>query len=173
MAIDILKIAIQKNKPIVQEDLKITIGRLGSYESKKANFKKNIFAYRKLSDSITSRANKDKVDIIKVNPAFTSIIGKIKYMRKYGLSIHESAAFAIGRRGLGYEEKIPKVFLENVKLNEKDTNWKQWSTLNKLLDIPIHSIYKLYNINKPSKKLNTMLPEIQTTVRKEIIENLI
>ena len=42
----------------------------------------------------------------KVNPAFTSVIGKLKYQKMYNLSIHESASYVVGRRGLGFNEKL-------------------------------------------------------------------
>jgi hypothetical protein len=33
----------------------------------------------------------------------------------YGLSVHEAASFVIGRRGLDFEEKIPKELLNELK----------------------------------------------------------
>jgi hypothetical protein len=36
-------------------------------------------------------------------------------MKKYGLSVHESASFVIGRRGLGFEETLPKELIQTLK----------------------------------------------------------
>jgi hypothetical protein len=44
-----------------------------------------------------------------VNPAYTSIIGHYKYEKQYGISRHSAAALAIGRRGLGYKDKVPEL----------------------------------------------------------------
>jgi hypothetical protein len=44
--------------------------------------------------------------VAEVNPAFTSVIGRIKYAKRLGVSIHQ-AALAIGRRSLGYSEVCP------------------------------------------------------------------
>lgn len=33
----------------------------------------------------------------------------------YGLSVHEAASFVIGRRGLDFEEKIPKELLNQLR----------------------------------------------------------
>jgi len=66
------------------------------------------FVYRRLLEAIERRGLRCGVAIRKVNPAYTSIIGKYKYATDYGLSFHQAAAFVIARRGLGFHERIPK-----------------------------------------------------------------
>lgn len=66
------------------------------------------FAKNKMQKAIISRGLKLGFKIKQVNPAFTSVIGRFKYSKMYGLSVHEAASFVIGRRGLDFEEKIPK-----------------------------------------------------------------
>src|SRR5690606_38933451 len=39
-------------------------------------------------------------------PAFTGVIGKVKFMARYGLSPHAAAAVAMARRGLGWAERL-------------------------------------------------------------------
>ncbi|MFP5106795.1 IS200/IS605 family accessory protein TnpB-related protein [Neobacillus sp. C211] len=73
------------------------------------------FAKTKIQKSIISRGIKFGFKITKVNPAYTSVIGRFKYSKKYGLSVHEAAAFVIGRRGLGFDEKIPQEILNQVR----------------------------------------------------------
>lgn len=34
------------------------------------------------------------------------MIGKLKYKELFNINIHESAAFVIGRRGLGFNERL-------------------------------------------------------------------
>ena len=34
------------------------------------------------------------IAVFEVNPAYTSQIGKMKYMKRFGISIHEAASFA-------------------------------------------------------------------------------
>ena len=65
-------------------------------------------SYRKIIQSVHSRAIRHGVEVIDVNPAYTSLIGRIKYAVLYGLTIHASAALAIARRGLGFSEKVPR-----------------------------------------------------------------
>ena len=55
-----------------------------------------------------------------VNPAYTSVIGKLKYSKNFGISVHEAAAFAIARRGLELQEQVPKeiILLLKTKLQQ-------------------------------------------------------
>ena len=48
--------------------------------------------------------DKEEVTVlnVKVNPAFTSILGALKYQRMLSLSVHAAAALVIGRRAWGY-----------------------------------------------------------------------
>jgi hypothetical protein len=41
--------------------------------------------------TLESRCQRFRVELIKVNPAFTSVIGMIKFMAKYGLNSGTSA----------------------------------------------------------------------------------
>ena len=77
------------------------------------------FIYSQLLRVIERRAIKDGVEIKKVNPAFTSIAGILKYQEMYSLNRHTSAALIIARRGMGICEKIRVRLtpLENKKLN--------------------------------------------------------
>jgi IS605 OrfB family transposase len=77
------------------------------------------FKKKKLTDTIIRRGLRLGFRIKKVNPAYTSVVGRFKYMKKYGLSVHESAAFVIGRRGLGYHERLPKELIDTIKKKVK------------------------------------------------------
>ena len=66
------------------------------------------FAYQSIKDHIKARAYRQGVQVEEVNPAFTSLIGRVKFAKRYGLSIHQAAALVIGRRFLGASERIPR-----------------------------------------------------------------
>ena len=34
----------------------------------------------------------------KINPAYTSLLGKLLHSKRYGLSVHEAAAYTIARK---------------------------------------------------------------------------
>ncbi|MGD9100155.1 MAG: hypothetical protein PVF45_06710, partial [Anaerolineae bacterium] len=48
------------------------------------------------------------LDVVEVNPAYSSVIGKHKYADAYGMSVHEAAAFVLARRGQRRDERLPK-----------------------------------------------------------------
>lgn len=83
---------------------------------KKFNRFTHSFAKKKLQDALISRGIRFGYRIKKVNPAYTSVIGRFKYSKMYGLSVHEAASFVIGRRGLDFEENIPKRLLQELYL---------------------------------------------------------
>ncbi|MHA2230937.1 MAG: hypothetical protein ACXAB4_00365 [Candidatus Hodarchaeales archaeon] len=74
--------------------------------SRKFNRVKANFVYRQLLITIHSQALKKDFAVKEVHPAFTSIIGDWKYALMYGLNGHQAAALVIGRRGLGFSEKL-------------------------------------------------------------------
>ena len=48
-----------------------------------------------------------EVAVHQVNPAFSSVVGRVKFMERYGLSVHQAAALVLARRLLGCSERIP------------------------------------------------------------------
>ena len=66
------------------------------------------FAYRSLLEKIHFLARKRGVEVLEVNPQDTSSIGMLKYAPSLHLSKDVAAACVIGRRALGFEEKLPK-----------------------------------------------------------------
>ena len=102
--------ALSTQKPIVMEKL--------SFAKKKADLREmsyprqarmlSSFAYNGIGVAIRSRASRYGVEVVDVNPAYTSIIGRGKFCIRYGLSTHGSAALCIGRRFLGNSERLPR-----------------------------------------------------------------
>jgi IS605 OrfB family transposase len=66
------------------------------------------FAYRSLLAKVHSLARKRGVEVLEVSPQDTSTIGMLKYAPQLHLSKDVAAAYVIGRRALGFEEKLPK-----------------------------------------------------------------
>ena len=112
----------------------------------------SMFAYNKMISAIKSRAEKMGVAVFEVNPAYTSQIGKMKYMKRFGISIHEAASFVIARRAMGFKEKLPPVL--GALLPEKIIgahHWVQWKYVSKMLkEIHTHSFYlsELFDVDK-------------------------
>jgi IS605 OrfB family transposase len=84
------------------------------------------FAYRSILDRIVRVASKEGVEVWGVNPAYTSVIGMLKYAPMYSLSKDVAAAYVIGRRALGFSEKVPKRYLQlmaSPEYKESVINW--------------------------------------------------
>jgi IS605 OrfB family transposase len=77
--------------------------------------KQHRFAYRSLLEKIHSLARKRGVEVLEVNPQDTSTVGMLKYAPQLHLSKDVAAALVIGRRALGFEEKLPNGYQALLK----------------------------------------------------------
>lgn len=100
----IINYALRDNKAIVFENLKFK--KEFENQGRKFNRVKSTFVWKKLLTLLEHKSIENAIMYRKVNPAFTSVIGKLKYQKMYNLSIHESASYVIARRGLGFNEKL-------------------------------------------------------------------
>ena len=65
------------------------------------------FSYGKIKAYFLSRGYRQGVEVHQVNPAYSSVIGRVKFMERYGLTVHQAAAMVLARRLLGCSERIP------------------------------------------------------------------
>ena len=77
-------------------------------ESRKYSRMLSSFAYGKVKAYFLSRGYREGVEIIEVNPAYSSVVGRVKFMERYGLTVHQAAALVLARRMLGCSERIPR-----------------------------------------------------------------
>jgi transposase, IS605 OrfB family, central region len=118
IARQVVERALENGKAIVVEDLqKVPKGRRGDGLAKLRR-KLHRWAYRSVLEKIEVYARRMGVQLIKVNPAYTSIIGKLKYSPMLGIDKDVAGAYVIARRGLGFEEKLPKNYRELLKDKE-------------------------------------------------------
>jgi len=106
VAADVVAWARAGGKPVVVEKL--------DFETKKAQLRERSrryarllsrFAYAAFHALLRSRAAREGVEVIEVDPGYTSVIGQVMFGSRYGLSPHAAAAVAIARRGLGMRER--------------------------------------------------------------------
>ena len=83
-------------------------------ESRKYSRMLSSFSYGKIKACFLSRAYREGVEVRQVNPAFSSVIGRVKFMERYGLSVHQAAALVLARRLLGCSERIPRRWVAPV-----------------------------------------------------------
>ncbi|MDJ0534478.1 MAG: hypothetical protein QNJ70_18695 [Xenococcaceae cyanobacterium MO_207.B15] len=78
-------------------------------------------------EALTSRCQRFGIGLHHVNPAFTSLIGMIKFMPRYGLNSGTAAAMAIARRAMGYSERAPQCLVR-----PEDRARHSWTTWNRI-----------------------------------------
>ena len=76
-------------------------------ESRRYSRMLSSFSYGKVKAYFLSRGCRQGVEVHQVNPAFSSVVGRVKFMERYGLSVHQAAALALARRLLGCSESHP------------------------------------------------------------------
>ena len=96
-------------KPIVIEKLDFRQKKAAlEGQSRKYSRMLSSFAYGKVKAYFLSRGYREGVEVHQVNPAYSSVIGRVKFMERYGLSAHQAAALVLARRLLGCSERIPR-----------------------------------------------------------------
>jgi len=114
----VVEIAKRERKAIVVENLeKLPKGKRGD-GMPKLRQKLQKWVYKALLQKIEIVAKRNGIQVIKVNPAYTSIIGKLKYAPLYNIDKDTAGAYVIARRGLGFKERLPKNYKELLKDTE-------------------------------------------------------
>ena len=105
----VVSYAREVGKPIVIEKLDFRQKKAAlEGDSRKYRRMLSSFSYGKIKAYLLSRGYRQGVEVHQVNPAFSSVIGRVKFMERYGLSVHQAAALVLARRLLGCSERIPR-----------------------------------------------------------------
>ena len=105
----VVEYAREARKPIVIEKLDFRQKKAAlEGESHRYSRMLSSFSYGRIKACFISRGYREGVEIHQVNPAFSSVIGRVKFMERYGLSVHQAAALVLARRLLGCSERIPR-----------------------------------------------------------------
>jgi IS605 OrfB family transposase len=105
---EITQRALASNKPIVIEKLDFSQKKKQFKRGRKYNRMLSGFAYSKFFELLKARCLKLGIKVIEVSPKYSSQIGVVKYMRRYGMGSDSAAALVIARRGMGItHEKLP------------------------------------------------------------------
>ncbi|MCU0538229.1 MAG: hypothetical protein MUD14_30450 [Hydrococcus sp. Prado102] len=91
------------------------------------------WSYARFYELLESILSNRGISLIKRNPAYTSLIGLVKYARMYGLSSDIAAALAIARRGMNLSERLPRPVSAYLQVNCRKHVWSVLSQLNKLI----------------------------------------
>ncbi|HBT46267.1 MAG TPA: transposase, partial [Peptococcaceae bacterium] len=102
----VVDIAFFLGKPVVLENLDFGKDRLDT--NKKFNRMASNFPFTKMVEAVCRRAVKEGVPFKLVPARHTSTIGYWKYMERYAVPVHCAAALSIGRRAMGFKERVTK-----------------------------------------------------------------
>ena len=106
----VVEYAREVSKPIVIEKLDFRQKKaILEGQSRRYSRMLSSFSYGKVKAYFISRGYREGVEVHQVNPAFSSVIGRVKFMERYGLSVHQAAALVLARRLLGCSERIPRL----------------------------------------------------------------
>jgi len=123
LAHQIVNLAIQKGKAIVVENLKKL--KRGKRGDGKATLRKRLHQWnaKKFLQKLKRVAMLNGVEVIEVNPAYTSVIGMLKYAPQLNIDKDIAGAYVIGRRALGFKEDT----LENYERLLKDKAYLEFA----------------------------------------------
>lgn len=116
LAKKVVDVAKDAQKPLVVEKLTFQKNQKSSHKFRRM---KSNFVYRQMLKAIMMRAEKEGIPVIEVQPAFTSILGNLKYAKMYSLNRHTAAALVIGRRGMGLLERQDFTVTQNEADSKK------------------------------------------------------
>ena len=148
--------AKETKKPIIIEQLDFKNKKLTLREQSNPTFARLLsrFAYALFFLFLIARAFKNGVAIYQVNPAFTSVIGRVNYAKRYGLSNHLAAALCIARRHQKFSEspvsstvQIPDgkgshvAFVLPVRNRTKHV-WHFWKQVNKKIQVELAAHFR-------------------------------
>lgn len=150
---DIVRIAECYECPIAVENLDFSKkkSQLRHSGSRRYNRMLSGFVYDKFRACLMVRAEKRGIEVKFINPAFTSIIGMVKYMPRYGLNSGSAAAMVIARRALGYKEIMPQAWLNALSrpVDQDRASWSGWKVLASALrkySITRHLLFRGTNV---------------------------
>ena len=131
----IIDIAVEKECPIVVEKLDFSSkkNKLREHGKRYARMLSQ-FAYSKFSDLVHSKARLSAIQVIEVNPAYSSLIGMTKFMSLYGLNSGRAAALVLARRSFRFSERLPRcLYALLVPVDTSKHVWHYWGCTSKLL----------------------------------------
>lgn len=166
----IVDMAKETKKPIVIEKLDFKKKKSALKEESNSKFSRLLssFAYALFFIFLLARAFKNGVAVHQVNPAFTSIMGRVNYAMRYGLSVHLAAALCIARRYQKFSEascsptgKIPDgkgshvAFVLPVRNRTKHV-WHFWGQVRKKLSTVLAAHFRAISNRSLSPTSSTL-----------------
>jgi IS605 OrfB family transposase len=131
----IIALAAEKKKPIVVEklDFKKKKAALAGDKPKYARMLSSL-TYSKILGAFQARCFDVGIELLEVNPSFTSVIGEHLFQRQHGMSRHQAASVVIARRSLHFCERPPSPLPGHLSSTCTDRSkhvWRRWTEIAK------------------------------------------
>ncbi|MGK7897682.1 MAG: IS200/IS605 family accessory protein TnpB-related protein [Xenococcus sp. (in: cyanobacteria)] len=154
----IVDLCVKNKCPLVVEKLDFT-AKKAQMREKGTRYSRMLsyFSYGKITELLIQKTQIAGIEIIFQNPAYSSLIGLIKYLKLYGMSSDLAAALVLARRAMRLSERIPLQNAYPIMTMGKHV-WSAWYALNKKLNKQLclrrHSYFSL-----PNRELEVMLED--------------
>lgn len=122
------------------------------------------FAYGCFDAMLISRCQRFGIELVHVNPAYSSFIGLVKFMGMHGMNSATAAAFVLARRALRKSERVPAKSAFGLPEDKPKHVWSYWHSLKKkLVGVRRHDFFNFRAANSGVKV--TLLDELATADR--------
>ena len=167
--LELVSVAIKYQCPIVCEQLDFARKKAQLAEqSKKLARMLSGWSYAEFFKLLSAICTNRGIEIKTVNPAFSSLIGLVKYLRQYGICSGVAAAIVIGRRGMYFSERLPRSITAYPGMKSGKHVWRDWSKLNKLIKsrAEIKNRHSYYGISNWGFLVTTV--ELDSTAKQRV-----
>ena len=148
--LEIVSLATHYACPIVAEKLDFRKKKSQLKEKGGSKYARMLsgWAYTRLFELLSSIGGNRGIKLHQVNPAYSSVMGLVKYVRMYGISDAVAAAMVIARRGMKLSERLkPHSLTAYLEVNLRKHVWSGWNKLNKYLKKSMKSRHDYYGIS--------------------------
>jgi IS605 OrfB family transposase len=148
--LQIAQLAEHYASPVVVEKLEFSQKKSQLREKGGAKYARMLsgWAYARLLELLSSIGGNRGIKLHYCNPAYSSVIGLVKYVRMYGISDAVAAALVLARRGMKLSERIkPHSLTAYLEVNLRKHVWSGWNQLNKHLKKSMKSRHDYYGIS--------------------------
>lgn len=146
---EIVDLCVKNKCPLVVEKLDFT-AKKAQMRDKGTRYSRMLsyFSYGKIAELLTQKAQMAGIEIRFLSPAYSSLIGLVKYLKLYGMSSDTAAALILARRAMRLSERVPLQNAYPVMTMGKHV-WSAWHALNQKLNKQLclrrHSYFSFSN----------------------------
>ena len=167
----VVKIASEYVCPVAIESLDFSKKKASmSEESTIYNSMLSSLSYGMFRDSLDSRGRRYGIEIIRLNPAYTSVIGMVKFMQQYGLNSGVAAAMAIARRAMRHSERVPTCLMSpEDEIKHPWAVWRKISLFLKRFYVKRHDLFNPtkalegFSVPRDRNKIDNMSPSLASS----------